>query len=54
MNPKKNMMRILQDHNRSFINWFKETIFADDGASTTLRLLVVGPKMTKAQFKIVV
>ena len=41
-NPKMNMMKVLQEHNRSFIKWFKETIFGDDTASKTLRLLVVG------------
>ena len=51
MNPKKNMMRVLQDHNRYFINWFRETIFANDGASKRLRLLVVGPNLNVVTWK---
>ena len=43
IHPKMNMMRLLQEHNRNFILWFRETIFADHSASNTLRLLVVGP-----------
>ena len=43
--PKINKMRLLQEHNRTFINWFRHTIFADDSASKTLRLLVVGPNL---------
>jgi len=33
MHPKMNMMKLLQEHNRTFINWFKEIIFSDDNAS---------------------
>ena len=40
-----NMMKVLQEYNRTFINWFKETIFSDNSASKTLRLLVVGPNL---------
>ena len=32
MNPKMNMMMVLQEHNRTFIKWFRETILVDDGA----------------------
>jgi len=39
------MMKVLQEYNRTFINWFKETIFSDNSASKTLRLLVVGPNL---------
>ena len=45
IHPKMNMMKVLQEHNRTFINWFKETIFNYDNASKTLRLLVVGPNL---------
>ena len=45
------MMRILQEHNRAFINWFRETIFADDGTSKTLRLLTVGPNLNVPTWK---
>ena len=40
-----NMMKVLQEHDRTFITWFKETIFPDDNASKTLRLLAVGPNL---------
>ena len=33
---KMNMKRLLQEHNRSFIHWFRQTIFADQSASNTL------------------
>ena len=49
--PKMNMMRVLQEHNRTFINWFRETIFVDDGASKTLRLLAIGPNMNVPTWK---
>jgi len=39
--PKMNMMRVLQEHNRTFINWFRKKIFTNDSASKTLRLLAV-------------
>jgi len=51
MNPKLNIMRVLQEYNRSFINWFRETIFLDDGASKTLRLLAVGPNLNVLTWK---
>ena len=31
--------------NRTFINWFRHTIFVDDSVSNTLRLLAVGPNL---------
>jgi len=43
--PKINKMRLLQEHNRTFINWFRHTIFVDDNASKTLRLLAAGPNL---------
>jgi len=46
-----NMMRVLQEHNRSFINWFRDTIFIDDCASKTLQLLVVGPNLNVPTWK---
>ena len=39
------MMWVLQEHNKSFINWFRKTIFASDTGSKTLSLLVVGPNL---------
>ena len=38
-------MKLLQEHNRTFINWFNETIISDDNASKTLRLLAIGPNL---------
>ena len=48
---KMNKMRLLQEHNRTFINWFRQTIFADDNASMTLKLLVVGPNLNVPTWK---
>ena len=45
IHPKMNMMKVLQEHNRTFVNWFKETILADDRTSKTLRLWVIGPNL---------
>jgi len=42
---KMNKMRVLQEHNRTFINWFRQTIFIDDSASKTLRLFALGPNL---------
>jgi len=46
-----NMMRILKEHSNVFINWFRETIFSNDGASKMLRLLAVGPNLNVATWK---
>jgi len=35
-NPKLNMMRVLPEHNKTFMNWFRHTIFVDQTASKTL------------------
>ena len=43
--PKMNIMKVLQEHNRTFINWYRETTLVDDNASKILRLLVVGPNL---------
>jgi len=51
MNLKLNMMRVFQEHNRSFINWFRERIFLDDGAYKTLKLLAVGPNLNVPTWK---
>ena len=45
------MKRVLQEHNRTFIKWFKETILVDDGASKTLRLLAIGPNLNVPTWK---
>ena len=31
--------KVLKEHNKTFLNWFKDTIFGDDNASETLRKL---------------
>ena len=49
--PKMKMMRVLQEHNRNFFNWFRESIFTDSSASRTLRLLVVGPNLNVPTWK---
>ena len=43
-NPKITKNRVLKEHNKTFLNWFKDTIFGDDNASETLRKLADGPK----------
>ena len=48
---KMNMMKVLQEHNSSFINRFKETIFGDDNASKTLRLLGIRPNLNVPTWK---
>jgi len=34
----------LKKHNKTFSDWFKDTIFADENALETLRKLADGPK----------
>jgi len=36
--------RLLKEHNKTFLNWFKDTIFGDNNASDTLRKLANRPK----------
>jgi len=43
-NPKMSKNGVLKEHNKTFLDWFKDTIFADDNASKTLRKLANGPK----------
>ena len=43
-NTQMSKNRILKEHNKTFLDWFKDTIFADDNAFETLRKLVDGPK----------
>ena len=43
-NPKMSQNRVLKEHNKTFLDWFKDTIFVDDNASETLRKLADGPK----------
>ena len=49
--PKMNIMRVLQEHNITVINWFRQSIFGDESASKTLRLLVVGPNINVPTWK---
>ena len=46
-----NMVRVLQEHDRSFINWFRKTIFATGSCSKTLSLLAVGPNLNVLTWK---
>ena len=43
-NPKMTKNRVLKEHNKTFLNWFKDIIFGDHNASETLRKLADGPK----------
>jgi len=43
-NPKMSKNWALKKHNKTFLDWFKDTIFVDDNASKTLRKLAYGPK----------
>ena len=43
-NPKMSKNRVLKEHNNTFLDWFKDTIFADYNASETLRKLADEPK----------
>jgi len=43
-NPKMSKSRVLKEHNKTFLDWFKDPIFADNNAFETLRKLVDGPK----------
>jgi len=43
-NPKVTKNRVLKEHNKTFLNWFKGTIFSDDNAFEMLRKLADGPK----------
>jgi len=43
-NPKMTKNRVLKENNKTFLNWFKDTIFGDNNASKMLRKLVDGPK----------
>ena len=43
-NPKMSKNWVLKKHNKTFCDWFKDTIFADENASETLRKLADGPK----------
>jgi len=48
---KMNMMRVLQENNKTFINWFRQTIFADNSVSRRLTLLVIGPNLNVPTWK---
>ena len=43
-NPKMIKNKVLKEHNKTFLIWFKDTIFVDDNASKTLRKLAYVPK----------
>ncbi|XP_028215128.1 uncharacterized protein LOC114397232 [Glycine soja] len=49
--PKMNMMRVLQEHNKTFINWFRQTILADKSVSRRLTLLAIGPNLNVPTWK---
>ena len=43
-NLKMTKNRMLKEHNKTFLNWFKDAIFGNDNASETSRKLADGPK----------
>ena len=43
-NQKMTKNRVLKEHNKTILNWFKDTIFGDNNASKMLRKLADGPK----------
>jgi len=43
-NTKMSKNRILKEHNKTFLDWFKDTIYTDDNAFKLLRKLANGPK----------
>jgi len=43
-NPKMSKNWVLKKHNKTFQDWFEDTIFAYDNASETLKKLINGPK----------
>jgi len=50
-NLKMSKNWILKKHNKTFLDWFKETIFADDNASEMLRKLADRPKRNVITWK---
>ena len=42
---------MLKKHNKTFSDWFKDTIFVDENSSETLRKLADGPKRTVITWK---
>ena len=43
-NPKMTKNRVLKEHNKTFLNWFKDIILSDHNASETLWKLADEPK----------
>ena len=43
-NQKMTKNRVLKEHNKTFLYWFKDTSFGDNNALETLRKLADGPK----------
>ena len=43
--------RVLKQHNKTFLNWFKDTIFGYDNAFETLRKLADRPKRNVITWK---
>ena len=40
--PKMTKNRVFKEHNKTFLNLFKDDVFSDDNASETLRKLADG------------
>nr|KYP40078.1 hypothetical protein KK1_038597 [Cajanus cajan] len=43
-NPRMNEKSLVNEHNKTFLKWFKEKVFSDDSASETLKCLANEPK----------
>jgi len=43
-NPKMIKNKMLKEHNKIFLNWFKDIIVGDDNTFETLKKLADGPK----------
>ena len=44
-NLKMTKNRVLKEHNKTFLNWFKDIIFGSHDSSETLRKIVDEPKI---------
>ncbi|XP_029126195.1 uncharacterized protein LOC114914885 [Cajanus cajan] len=43
-NPRMNEKSLVNEHNKTFLKWFKEKVFSDDSFSNTLKCLTNEPK----------
>ena len=50
-NQKMTKNKVLKEHNKTFLNWFKDIIFGDNNAFETLRKLADEPKINVRTWK---